>query len=471
MGVFKKITLANKGLRYKLLLAFSLMSIIPLLSCTYVISVYLFPQLDNIFHVSMVIVAAIFIAILGLILARGLVDPVIGMAIEAKMIASGEYDRKLAVASDDEVGNLGQSINSMTQKIRSNLDELKSYGQRMREINAEVHKKVLALSSLLQIGDIISTGSVKLDALLEMAVEKASMVFDTGFGVLYMPKNEVGDFIARTSYNIEKEKVEDAVVRKGDRGIFEKTLEEQTLLTLDKSTKRTKEIGDFLDSYGLKNILALPLHSGKRTLGLLLIGNRLDDFKFKTDDIDLVKVFAKQITIAIESDILSKKTEELAIKDDLTDLYNKTFILSRLEEEIKRAIFYQRPCSFIVFNIDNFKKLRDTHGELAAEEVLKRMAKLIRDNSTPVGKVARISGDAFAMLLPEKNKKEAVRIAEDVRQKIEATNLLREGQATITVSGGVSENPIDGTTGDELFKKATGALAQAKSSGKNKIIA
>lgn len=471
MGILKKMAMTNKGLRYKLLLAFSLMSIIPLLACTYVISVFLFPQLDNIFHVSVVVLAAIVIAMLGLILARGLVDPVIGMAIEAKMIANGEYDRKLAVSSDDEIGNLGQSINSMTQKIRTNLDELKGYGQRMREINTEVHKKVLALSSLLQIGDIISAGTIKINPLLEMAVEKAAMVFDNGFGILYMQKNEAGDFVQRTSCNIENERVEDAVIKKGGRGILEKVLEEQSMLTLDKSTKRTKEIDDFLDSYRIKNVLAIPLHSGKKNFGLLLIGSRLDDFKFKPDDVDLVKVFAKQMTIAIESDILNKKTEELAIKDDLTDLYNKSFILTRLEEEIKRAIFYQRPCSFIIFNIDNFKNFRDSRGELAAEEVLKRMAKLIRDNATPVGKVARIAGDEFAMLLPEKNKKEATHIAEDVRKKIEGTNLLREGQAVITVSCGVSENPIDGTTGGELLKKATEALAQAKSSGKNKVVA
>ena len=172
----------------------------------------------------------------------------------------------------------------------------------------------------------------------------------------------------------------------------------------------------------------------------------------------------------IESDLLSKKTDQLAIKDDLTDLYNKTFIMGRLEEEIRRAIFYQRPCSFVAFNIDNFRKFRDVHGELAAEEALKRMSKIFRDNLTPVGKAARIGGDDFAMLLPEKNKKEAAYIAEELRKKIETTNLLRQGQASLTVSCGVGENPIDGATADELFKKAMSAVKEAKSLGKNRVV-
>src|SRR3989338_8062441 len=113
------------------------------------------------------------------------------------------------------------------------------------------------------------------------------------------------------------------------------------------------------------------------------------------------------MTIAIENDLLMKKTEELTITDDLTDLYNKAYIMSRLEEEIKRAIFYQRPCSFIIFNIDNFKAFREANGELVGEEVIKKVAKFIKDNADPIGKVARIGGDEFAMLLPEKNKRGA----------------------------------------------------------------
>ena len=71
------------------------------------------------------------------------------------------------------------------------------------------------------------------------------------------------------------------------------------------------------------------------------------------------------------------------------------------------------------------------------------------------------------MLLPEKNKRESAEIAEDMRKKIESANFSREGKLSITVSCGVSENPIDGSTQEELFKKAMEALQSAKSLGKN----
>jgi len=471
MNLFKSWALANKGLRYKLLLAFSLMSIIPLLACMYVISTYLFPQIDNLFSVSAIIIVSMVVAVLGLALAKGLVDPVIDMAIEAKIIASGQFDHSIAVSGDDEIGNLASSINSMTQRVRTNLDELKGYGQRMREINVDIHKKVMALSSLLQIGDMISSRSIQLDPLLSLVVERSANVFDTGYGVLYLAKEASSDFTSRTSYNLDTEKLEDLVLKRGGYGMLEKVIETRSILIMDKGVKISKEIESIRADLGVTNIIAMPIYSGRNNYGLFLVGSRLEDFRYKDDDIELLKVFAKQITIAIESEILGKKTEQLAIKDDLTDLYNKTYITGRLEEEIKRAIFYQRPCSFIAINIDGFKKFRDTHGELAAEEALKRMAKIIKDNITPVGKAARTGGDDFAMLLPEKNKKEANFIAEEVRKKIESSNLLRQGQAALTVSCGVSENPIDGATADELIKKAAEAVKEAKSLGRNRVVA
>ncbi|MBI4974999.1 MAG: diguanylate cyclase [Candidatus Omnitrophica bacterium] len=467
-GLFKKLSIVPKGMRYKLLLAFSLMSIIPLLVLAYLASIYIFPQLENIMDVSTVVILSITIAILGLVLAKGFIDPVIDMAIEARVIASGEYDKKIAVRTDDEIGHLGESINIMTQRIRSNLDELKSYGQKTREINLEIHKKVLALSSLLQIGDIISAGSMELNTLLELAIQKAATIFDTGFCIFYREKDGSGDLLPAFSYNVDKEKLGDLTIRAG-QGLLGRTLQDSSTLLIDEGSKRSNDIEVFKTTYNVKNMVAIPLLSGKKILGMLVIGTRLDDLRYKIDDIDLIKVFAKQMAIAIENDLLIKKTQELTIKDDLTDLYNKTYIFSRLEEEIKRAIFYQRPCSFIIFNIDTFSAFREANGELAAEEALKKMAKVIRDNLDPVGKLARIGGDEFAMLLPEKNKRETMHIAEEIRKKIESTNFLREAKASLTVSGGVSENPIDGATREELFKKAQDALHRAKALGKNRV--
>lgn len=470
MATLKNISIINKGLRYKLSIAFSLMTVIPLLAIVYSISPYIFPGLKGAVDINLILFLSIVISLLGLAVAKSITDAVVGLAMEARKIASGEYERRISVSADDELGDLGHSINTMTQKIKTNLDELKSYGQSMKDINVEIHKKVLALSSLLQIGDIITTGISQVDSLLSLAVEKAASLFDTGYGILYTPRIEDGSLIKKTSYNIDKETLEELVLKREGNGLLEKTLESRSFLQIDRFTKITKDVDDFRKINNIKNMLAIPLYSDKSLLGLFMIGNRLKDFNYSSDDVDLIAVFAKHITIAIESDILNKKNEELVTRDDLTGLFNKRFILMRLEEEIKRAIFYQRPCSLVMLNIDGYRKFRESRGELAAEETLRRIAKVVKDNTSPVGKAGRIGGDEFAILLPEKNKREAAYIAEEVRKKIETINVLKDGKATVTVSVGVSENPIDGATADELFKRASDAVQEAKGLGRNRVV-
>ena len=471
MGILKKMSIINKGLRYKLMIAFSLMTVIPLLSSVYALAPFLFPGFETHINLDLLVFLSVIISLLGLVLAKGMINAVVELATEARKIAGGDYDRQIKISGEDELGTLGRSINTMTLRIKSNLDELKSYGNSMKDINVEIHKKVLALSSLLQIGDIISAGSIQLDQLLEMTLEKASGLFDTGFSALYLAREEGGNFIMKVSRNVDKEKLDDIVVEREGSGILEKALESRSILKFDSSAKIPKDLDHFGKRHNLKNFLAIPIFSDRTLFGLLIVGNRLSDFKYTTDDVDLVNVFAKHMTIAIESDMLSRRNEELVTRDDLTGLFNKRYTMSRLEEEIKRAIFYQRPCSLIAVNVDNFRKFREDKGELAAEEAIKRIAKIIKDHTSPVGKAARIGGDEFAMLLPEKNKREASYIAEEVRKKVESVNVLKDGKANLTVSVGVSENPIDGATSDELFKKAMDSVEQAKLLGKNRVVA
>ncbi|MBI5124113.1 MAG: HAMP domain-containing protein, partial [Candidatus Omnitrophica bacterium] len=261
MGFFKRMSLAPRGLRYKLVIAFSLMSIIPVLALAYVIFSHTFPMAGELINVAAIVVFSIVIAVLGLVLARGLVDPVIDMAIEAKIIASGEFTRQIPVSGSDEIGILGESINTMTQRIRLNLDELKTFGQRTKELNVEIHKKVLALSSLLQIGDLIATGSTELDAILELSAQKMAMVLDTGFCVFYMIlKDEGNEFLPKAHSNVREEALLDIVVRKGE-GFLGNIIDKKTFAVIDKSAKITREIEEFRSLHNVKNIIVAPIYS------------------------------------------------------------------------------------------------------------------------------------------------------------------------------------------------------------------
>ncbi|HPL82721.1 MAG TPA: diguanylate cyclase, partial [Candidatus Omnitrophota bacterium] len=170
-------------------------------------------------------------------------------------------------------------------------------------------------------------------------------------------------------------------------------------------------------------------------------------------------------------DILTLNVKKLEVKDALTGLYNEAFMRGRLQEEIKRAIAYQRPCAFIIVDVDYFKKYSQAFGSLQTESVIKRIAALIKDSTREIDRVGRIGDDEFAVILPEKNKRQAQELAEEIRKKVEFSYGEDADPAKkITISAGVSENPVDGISSDELITRAREFLDIAKRSGRNRVV-
>ncbi len=469
-GFFKKLSLVPAGLRYKFLIAFVLMSVIPLSICVYLATNYIFPTMYSIWDTSLVIVITIIISLLGFKVARDIVAPIVDIALQAKGIARGDLSREIEVKSEDEIGELGATLNILTRRIRENMDELKSYGERTKEINMEISKKVLVLSSLLQIGNFISQGS-PLDEILNLIIGKIAQLNEenTAFLMLIEDKDALS---MNANYNLRQEALKTTELRVGV-GFLGKAALATKPLAFDRRSKPSKDSDEFFDMFGLKNCILLPIVAHAKVIGLLCFGNDISDFEFREDEIELLKLFSKQVAIAVENEVLTNKAKRLEIKDELTGLYNEKFIRNRLEEEIKRAILYQRPCAFIIFNIDDFRAYHETNGELLSEEMIKKISKIIEANVTEVDRVGRLSGDEFAVALPEKNKRQASSLAEALRQRVEALGIVGgKGypRKFVTVSGGVSENPIDGVTAEDLIKKAKSALDEAKLRGKNTVV-
>ncbi len=179
------------------------------------------------------------------------------------------------------------------------------------------------------------------------------------------------------------------------------------------------------------------------------------------------EVFDRLLT---ENGTLLRRVEKLEIKDALTGLYNLAFIQNRLEEEIKRAITYQRPCAYIIFDIDNFERFSQKLGPVSPESTLQRIGSVIRSSVSETDRVARVGDDEFAIVLPERNKRQAQEMAEEIRKKIEFIySEEADMNKKITVTAAVSENPLDGITALELMSAARRALNTAKKQGKNRI--
>ncbi len=464
------LSLASRNLKYKLRIAFSLMSILPLLVCIYLVSTYILPNIGIKLDITVSIIISILIAVFGFFVLKEVFDRIVNVSTEAKLIAAGDISRRVEIAEKDEVGDLGEALNQLTQRIRSNMDELKNYSEKTTQINFEIQKRVLVLSSLLQISSLISQ-SAKLDDVLKITTEKARLLADSDIAYLLFRDEGQESFYMKAVDGINSAymltiKIEPPEI------IFDKFNKLSKPFVLDKQNVLSENLGKaFYGKFKIVTNLALPVYLRGRVMAVLGIGNTKEESLYNKDDLELLDIFAKQVAIAIENDLLLHRIEKLEIKDTLTGLYNEAFIHTRLQEEIKRAIIYQRPCAFILFNVDNFQKFHQNFGSLQAESTLKKIATLIKESVTDIDRVARSGDNEFAVVLPEKNKRQAQEIAENIRKKIE---IIFSGESDankkLTISGGVSENPLDGIEATELINKAKELLGLAKTQGGNRII-
>ena len=450
LNSLKNMSMVPKGLRYKTMIAFSLMSLIPILVCAWLILTYIFPNINLFFgltlsNISFILFISIFISLLGLYIAKEMIDPVIKMAEEAKIIAEGDITKTINISREDEVGDLSKSLNIMTQKIKENMEELKSYGEKTKLINIEIHKKVLALSGLLQIGNFISS-SKELKSTLDFITQKVCDIENNSTSLLMLMDEGSKEYAVASGCNIEGKNISGLKL------------------------KQSETSPDILaDKLGLKNIAVMPVTAIGKLCGALIVGNNEKGFIFTDEEKELLKVFAKQASIAVENDMLIKKSKELAIKDEATCLYNQSYIKTRLGEEIKRAVLYQRPCGYLLVDMDDFKDFYAVHGEAKSMALLKELGAIMQDSVTEIDKVGRLCEDKFGIVLPERNKRQSANIGEEIRKKIEAAlgKSALPGKK-LTVSIGVSENPIDGSTADELMEKAERLSRNAKALGKNR---
>lgn len=469
LSFFKQMSLVPKGLKYKTMIAFSLMSLIPLLICVWLATNYIFPNIDLFFglslsNISFILFISLVIAVLGLYLTKQMIDPVVKMACDAKVIAEGDVSRIIDVKGEDEIGDLGTSLNIMTQKIKDNIEQLKAYGEQTRLINIEINKKVLALSGLLQIGNLISSSS-ELINILNFIVQKLADVEEGASSLVMLLDEKTKEFNMISSCNVNEENVRGLKISENDISPH------IVIIDSDNPPDRTSNaINNLFSFFGVKNFIMLPVIVSRRQRGIIAVGNDKEGYVFKEDEKELLKVFSKQASIAIENDLLIKKAKELAVIDELTGLYNQTYIHTRLDEEIKRAIIYQRPCGYLLIDIDDFKNFHEQLGEAKTEMLLKALGGMLKASVTDVDKVARLVLDKFAVVMPERNKKQSAAIAEEIRKKVESgLSSLIKTPGKVTVSIGVSENPIDGSSADDLIAKAERLVKQAKSLGKNRV--
>ncbi|HET6597435.1 MAG TPA: histidine kinase N-terminal 7TM domain-containing protein [Anaerolineales bacterium] len=225
-----------------------------------------------------------------------------------------------------------------------------------------------------------------------------------------------------------------------------------------------------LDSFRYLDVRVTPLYDKNQ-----LLNGRLMVFR----DVTERKQVEKRLRQAndklqgqlIEIGMLQSKLREQAIRDPLTNLFNRRYLEETLERELSRAARENYPICLIMMDIDHFKRVNDTYGHEAGDLVLKAISEALSEHSRRGDFACRFGGEEFVVVMPNMNLETAYERAEHLRQSL---NLLRVPyeyySLSVTISMGIACYPENGQTRETILRAADQAMYGAKEAGRDHIL-
>lgn len=386
----------------------------------------------------------------ALAVSRQLQQQIAGLLDAARRLGGGDFSAKAPIEGRDEFSALGEEFNKMSDQLSARLDELARERERVQ-------------TSVRRLGEAVGS-NLDRDALLGLVVATAlEGVGAQGGRVAIRP--------------IGEGPMEEAARVGGLRGL-EPVLRE--------AESRVLRSGAFAEvtSDG-RSALAHPLVEGdeenRRVIGVVSVAR--GGAPFSPPDRELFQYLTGQAALAIENVDLHETVKNESITDPLTGLSNRRRFYDTVELEVERSRRFGGRLGLLTMDVDNFKEVNDTHPlhHYQGDEVLREIARVLRESSREVDEPARLGGDEHFVVLPGTDLEGASLLAERMRGQIEALEIASvDGNGPpvrVTASFGVAS--LSETTDEQarvsaadaaqvLVSAADAALYEAKRAGKNR---
>lgn len=256
------------------------------------------------------------------------------------------------------------------------------------------------------------------------------------------------------------------------KDVFVNYIKQSKLPLLITNAEEDKRFAD-VDYGEIVSLIAIPIEVEGKYWGTIKGVSANKNEIFNDYDLRLLSILSNLLGFVLNNAILFKKVKSLAITDGLTGLYTRSFFVERLQEEMQRAKSNDIPICVAIIDIDFFKKVNDTYGHLAGDNLLRQLANMLRKRFRSLDIVARYGGEEFVILMYHTVIKDAYKILDEFRVMIEQEKFFmsiesyQPIQIRKTISIGITEFDNEQTT-EEIIKKADRALYEAKKTGRNK---
>jgi diguanylate cyclase (GGDEF)-like protein len=219
-----------------------------------------------------------------------------------------------------------------------------------------------------------------------------------------------------------------------------------------------------------ESLLVLPLLVKDEVIGTFTVAAQRQG-AFPGDRREMLGVIANQVAISMQNARMYEALEEQATTDGLTGLVNHRTFQERFSTMLGRAERHEFPVSLLLTDIDHFKKVNDTYGHPTGDEVLRRVAGILKASARKIDIVARYGGEEFALVLESTDRAGARQLAERIRQEVEQQTFPSgKGPFKATLSIGVASYPEDAREKAEIIARADQSLYAAKHGGRNRTV-
>lgn len=216
-------------------------------------------------------------------------------------------------------------------------------------------------------------------------------------------------------------------------------------------------------------VCGLPLTRDADGLGGVLLVLSTDSTRLWLDsEIQMLLAVAHQLALSVtHARVFAEKVQQ-SLTDSLTNCLNRRGFDEQFENLFQAATERNRSISLIMVDLDFFKAINDTYGHAVGDDVLRKLAGILLEESTHGGIGARVGGEEFAFLLSDHSLEEAAAIAERLRQRVEVMAVPRLDRQ-VTISSGVASAPVHANSTASLYALADEMLYRAKASGRNRV--
>jgi diguanylate cyclase (GGDEF)-like protein len=364
----------------------------------------------------------------------------------------------------DRLGDKYVQLEQVKKEIQAHYDKIRETNSQLEEANNKLTASVAEFFTLQQISQAI-TSIFDMNELLKFVndvIIGVMGVYHSTIALCYGPHNKLK---VQVSSIFDKKDL--AIVSDYINSDVLKPSTEEGRSMIDNAVN--PDDYPFTKGRDIQSMICVPLLAKGKTLGIVLIEHNMKD-AFDSENVRLLEIIAQQVSTAIENARLYQQMHDLATLDGLTGAYNRLYFQDKLMEEFKKAQDKGYDLSFIIFDIDHFKKFNDTYGHLFGDQVLKSISAFITKTLRKEDIFARYGGEEFVILMPHTTLEQAREKAEDLRQGISMLTVTdRVVSASVTVSIGVSSFPQTAGRPTELVKTADDALYAAKNGGRNQV--